>query len=112
MIFVSKSLICSLWDLLFAGVDTTQITLQWMLLLLANYPLIQTKLRQEIENVIGDRTPEHRDIIECHYVNAFISETLRFRPVLPFGVPHKTVHDIEIGINSYNFSIPITFEFK
>ncbi|CAG2117293.1 unnamed protein product, partial [Medioppia subpectinata] len=90
------SLICSLWDLLFAGVDTTQITVQWMLLLMCKYPDVQRKLRQEVEDVIGVREPQPRDINDCHYINAFISETLRFRPVLPFGVPHKTTQKIEL----------------
>jgi cytochrome P450 len=91
------SLICSLWDLLFAGVDTTQITVHWMFLLLAKYPVIQTRMRQEIEELIGDRLPEHKDIDNCQYVNAFICETMRFRPVLPFGVLHKTVKEVELG---------------
>jgi len=88
---------CSVWDLFFAGIDTTQITFQWMLLLIANYPEVQQKLRQEIEDVIGDRMALQEDMSLCHYVNAFISETLRFRNVAPFSVPHKTVSDIEIS---------------
>ena len=45
------------------------------------YPKTQQKLRQEIESEIGDRIPEYEDRNRCHYVMAFIGETLRFRNV-------------------------------
>ena len=68
-----------------------------MLLLLSNYPEIQKKLRQEIDSNIGDRMPVQEDKNKCHYVNAFISELLRFRNIAPFGVFHKAVVQSKIG---------------
>lgn len=82
---------------MFAGVDTTQITVQWMFLLMASNPLIQKKMRHEIEDVISDRMPDQNDMEECVYTTAFIYETLRFRPVLPFGVIHKTTQAVKMG---------------
>ena len=73
-----------------------------MFLLLANYPLIQKRMRHEIEEVIGDRMPDNKDIEKCVYVTAFVYETLRFRPVLPFGVIHKTTRPIELGNSAGN----------
>ncbi|CAG2113636.1 unnamed protein product [Medioppia subpectinata] len=35
--------------------------------------------------------PTHEDRNRCHYVMAFIAETLRFRNVVPTGVAHKTL---------------------
>ncbi|CAG2102531.1 unnamed protein product, partial [Medioppia subpectinata] len=49
------------------------------------------KLRQEIESQIGDRMPTHEDRNRCHYVMAFIAETLRARNVVPSGLPHKAI---------------------
>ena len=81
-----------------AGTNTSQQTFQWLLLLLSYYPNEQKKLRQEIESEIGDRIPTHEDKSRCHYVMAFISETLRLRNVAPSGVFHKAVVTSKIGI--------------
>jgi cytochrome P450 len=64
---------------------------------MANYTDMQIKMRNEIENIIGDRIALHEDKNSCHYVNAFISETLRFRPVAPLGVPHRALVDTQIS---------------
>jgi cytochrome P450 len=69
---------------------------------MANYPEMQNKMRQEIDSVIGERMPLQEDRNNCHYVNAFISETMRYRPILPFSVAHKNVVQSKIGINFEN----------
>ncbi|XP_054167351.1 cytochrome P450 2C31-like [Oppia nitens] len=91
------NLVMTLIDLFYAGTDTSQNTFQWILLLMSYYPLMQTKLRQEIESKIGDRLARHEDRQRCHYVMAFIAETLRFRNVFPSGLMHKAVVDSKIG---------------
>ncbi|CAG2100869.1 unnamed protein product, partial [Medioppia subpectinata] len=78
-------------DLFFAGADTSQQTFQWILLLMTYYPEMHQKLRQEIESQIGDRMPTHEDRNRCHYVMAFIAESLRFRNIVPQGLPHKAI---------------------
>ncbi|CAG2100871.1 unnamed protein product [Medioppia subpectinata] len=35
--------------------------------------------------------PTHEDRNRCHYVMAFIAETLRARNVVPTGLPHKAI---------------------
>ncbi|XP_054165236.1 cytochrome P450 2E1-like [Oppia nitens] len=90
------------FDMFFAGIETSETTFQWLLLLLAYYPEMQNRLKQEIESKIGNRLPRHQDRQQCHYVMAFIAETLRFRNVLPLGISHKTIVDIKIG----NYTIP------
>ncbi|XP_054165685.1 steroid 17-alpha-hydroxylase/17,20 lyase-like [Oppia nitens] len=86
-----------LFDILFAGTDSSQLTFQWMLLFLVYYPHIDQKLRQEIETVIGDRLATHEDRHHCHYAMAFISESLRLRNVAPIGLPHKTLERTTVG---------------
>ena len=71
------NLTMTLSDLFSAGSDTTQFTLRWILLLMANYIEMQRKMRKEIEEQIGDRIPVQNDKQNCDYVNVFISETLR-----------------------------------
>ncbi|XP_054158364.1 steroid 17-alpha-hydroxylase/17,20 lyase-like [Oppia nitens] len=90
------------FDMFYAGIETSEITFQWLLLLLAYYPEMQIRLKQEIESEIGDRLPRHQDRQQCHYVMAFIAETLRFRNVPPFGLAHKSMADSKIG----NYTIP------
>ncbi|CAG2115773.1 unnamed protein product [Medioppia subpectinata] len=85
------NLAMTVMDLFFAGTDTSQGTFQWLLLFICYYPEMQKKLRQEIESQIGDRMPTHEDRNRCHYVMAFIAETLRFRNVAPTGLPHKAI---------------------
>ncbi|CAG2113637.1 unnamed protein product [Medioppia subpectinata] len=91
------NLALTIFDLFFAGTDTSQQTFQWLLLFLCYYPEIQKKLRQEIESQIGDRMPTHEDRNRCHYVMAFIAEAMRFRNVVPMSPLHKTVVQTKIG---------------
>ena len=70
---------------------------KWMLLYVANYPEVQNKLRQEIKSVIGTRMAVQEDRNQFHYLNAFISESMRFRTSAPIGLPHKTVANTEIS---------------
>jgi len=64
---------------------------------MANYPEMQNKLREEIDSVIGERMPVQEDRNDCHYVNAFISESMRYKPIAPMGVFHKNVVQSKIG---------------
>jgi len=89
------NLTMTLSDLFSAGSDTTQFTLRWVLLFMANYPEMQRKMREEVEEQIGDRIPVQNDKQNCD-VNAFISETLRHRIIVELGVGHKAVCDVEM----------------
>ncbi len=80
-----------------AGIDTTQNTIQWIILLMANYPEMQNKMREEIDSVIGERMPVQEDRNDCHYVNAFISESMRYKSIAPMGEFHKNVVQSKIG---------------
>ncbi|XP_054154608.1 steroid 17-alpha-hydroxylase/17,20 lyase-like [Oppia nitens] len=85
------------FDLIFAGIDTSYTTFLWLLLFLSSDLMVQKKLRNEISDKIGDRLPTLDDRHRCHYVMAFISETLRFRNVVPVAVPHNAIVDSKIG---------------
>ena len=84
-------------ELLMGGVETVASSFNWALLFMLYYPDIQEKLKQEIENEIGERLPKHEDKSNCHYLTAFITETLRIRNVGPVGVPHRTMTNSKIG---------------
>ena len=66
------------------------------------YPDVQRKCQEEIDSVIVDRLPTMEDRASLPYLNAFICETQRWRPVLPYGVPHIPSKDDAYG----NYFIP------
>ncbi|XP_054165765.1 steroid 17-alpha-hydroxylase/17,20 lyase-like [Oppia nitens] len=92
-----ENLAMIVYDLFFAGNDTTQRTFQWLLLLIAYYPDVQKRLKDEIESHIGDRRARHEDRQQCPYTMAMMAETLRYRNVARFGVTHKAMVDTKIG---------------
>ena len=53
---------------------------------MASYPEVQEKAHAELDTVVGqDRLPEFTDRSKLPYINAIISELLRWQPVLPLG---------------------------
>jgi cytochrome P450 len=84
-------------DIFGAGVETTSTTFVWLILFMLSNEKFEKRLRTEISGVIGDRLPVLDDRDRCHYVMAFIHETLRTRAVAPVGVPHKNHIDYIIG---------------
>lgn len=73
----------SIIDLLFAGVDTTSNTMQWILYMMAKNPDKQDKLHQEIMSVLKqNELPTSGILGNMPYLKACIKETLRLYPVL------------------------------
>ena len=67
----------------------TFITISFFLVAMALYPDIQLKAQNILHNVVGDnRLPEHKDLENIPYIRAILLETLRWKPVAPFGFPH------------------------
>ncbi|KAI0753233.1 cytochrome P450 [Daedaleopsis nitida] len=78
------------------GADTTLSTVQSFFLAMASFPEAQTKAQAELEAVIGpNRLPEFSDRDALPYVNALIKELLRWRSVVPIGVPHRSIEEDE-----------------
>ncbi|KAG2367962.1 cytochrome P450 [Suillus spraguei] len=74
-----------------AAYDTTVSTLLVFLLAMILNPEVQTKAHAEIDRVVGkDRLPDFNDRSALPYVEAILRETLRWHPVIPFGIPHAT----------------------
>ncbi|OWF45795.1 cytochrome P450 2C23-like [Mizuhopecten yessoensis] len=83
-----------LGNLYIAGTETTATTIKWAILFLIHNPEVQTKVRQEIENVIGcSRIPSMNDKPEMVYTEAFIHETLRMGNIAPLALQHAVKHD-------------------
>ncbi|KAI6122247.1 cytochrome P450 [Pisolithus croceorrhizus] len=73
------------------GAETTSTTLLVFLLAMVLYPETQAKAQEEIDRVVGHtRLPEFKDREKLPYVEAVFLEVLRWHPILPLLLPHKT----------------------
>ncbi|CAA7268977.1 unnamed protein product [Cyclocybe aegerita] len=78
-------------NILLAGRDTTANTITFAVYMLAEHPEIFRRLRQEILEKVGEsRRPTFEDMKDMKYLRAFINETLRFYPAVPFNVRTTT----------------------
>ena len=57
-------------------------------------PEIQKRAQDELDTVVGrTRTPNFSDAPDLPYIQALVKESLRWRPALPFGIPHAPTED-------------------
>ncbi|KAF8871725.1 cytochrome P450 [Infundibulicybe gibba] len=56
-------------------------------------PEVQRKAQAELDTIIGGRLPTYDDRESMPYIEALYREVLRWRPVLPLGIPHSTIQD-------------------
>jgi trans-cinnamate 4-monooxygenase len=81
-----------------AAIETTLWSVEWGIAELVNHPRIQTKLRHELDTVLGPGTQiTEPDIQKLPYLQAVIKETLRLRMAIPLLVPHMNLHDAKLG---------------
>ncbi|XP_054838688.1 cytochrome P450 2J4-like [Eublepharis macularius] len=85
-----------IFDLFIAGSETTATSLQWALLLMANYPDVQEKVYKEMEVFGSAQSICYQDRKKLPYTNAVIHETQRAEYMLLFGVPRQCVKDVNI----------------
>ena len=92
-----SDLMYTLVDLFVAGVNTVSTTLEWMLLLSADKPQVQTRARADaIASGISKTNNSSNDHQQQpSYVDALIKETLRSKP--PLLLPRRSIADTSIG---------------
>ncbi|XP_055358473.1 cytochrome P450 1B1 isoform X2 [Betta splendens] len=87
----------TLSDVFGASQDTLSTALQWIVLILAKYPEVQTRLQQEVDKVVDrSRLPTIEDQARLPYVAAFVHEMMRFTSFTPLTIPHSTTADTSI----------------
>ena len=77
-----------------AGAETTYTSLSWWALAMIANPEMQMRAQAELDSVVGrSRVPTISDLSSLPYIQAMVKEVLRWRPPLPFSVPHSTTED-------------------
>ncbi|KAI6360389.1 hypothetical protein MCOR25_006758 [Pyricularia grisea] len=80
------------------GADTSANSIQAFVLAMLLRPAVQAKAQAEIDSVVGsNRLPFFADRRKLPYVNALVKETLRWFPVAPMAVPHRTDEALSYG---------------
>ena len=99
----------ALEEIIPAGFDTTATTMRWILLCLVKLPHVQKKLFEEIDRVLGDRTPSLNDKQAMPYMEAVILEGMRFKTPIPLLLPHAAVRNGKLSGYDIPKGTPIIF---
>jgi cytochrome P450 len=73
-----------MFTLLLAGHETTATSLAWVFWQLLRHPDVLTRLRAELDAVLGDGVIDPEHIARLEYLDAVVKETQRLTPVVPF----------------------------
>lgn len=92
----SKQLRDDLMTLLIAGHETSAAVLTWTFYLLAKHPDIAARVRAEVDQVIGDRTPTVADLRELRFTTRVINESMRLYPQPPVLL-RRNLEDVELN---------------
>lgn len=122
----TAKLVDELFGIVSAGHETSSVTLAWLFHSLAAQPTVETRLHQELDRVLGERTPTVADLPNLPYLKQIIDETLRHYPaafvstrqsitadeVCGYRIPAKAIVLINIyGLHHHPryWSEPMTF---
>ncbi|KAJ6535175.1 cytochrome P450 [Mycena capillaripes] len=79
---------------LFGAELPTRSAVAVFLLAMVLNPECQVRAQKEIDSVVGtSRFPTFEDRAELPFVECILQETLRWNPVAPLGVPHRSTQD-------------------
>ncbi|KZT33848.1 cytochrome P450 [Sistotremastrum suecicum HHB10207 ss-3] len=79
-----------------AGADTTVASIETFIIAMIVHPEIQREAQGAIDDLLqGERLPTFDDRESLPYVEAILKEVVRWRPVVPGGIPHRSIEDDE-----------------
>ncbi|MFO7927903.1 cytochrome P450 [Natronomonas sp.] len=87
--------------LLTAGHETTAVSMTYTIYLLSQHPRVERQLVAELDEVLGERTPEMGDLPGLSYTERVIKESMRLFPPVPIIV-REAVEPDTIG----GYSVP------
>lgn len=78
--------------------DTSAVTNEWAMAEIIRNPKIQSKIRDEIDAVVGlDRTVTEADVEKFPYLMCVVKETFRLHPAGPFSIPREAMEDTKVA---------------
>jgi cytochrome P450 len=81
---------------LLAGHETTAVSLSWTWYLLSEHPEIGEKLRQELSQVLGGRTPQLEDLPRLPFTERVVKESMRLYPPA-WSLARTTIKELELS---------------
>lgn len=82
--------------LFLAGYETTAVALNWLMFFLLHHPEVASRLRDEVDTVLGTRTATFADLPQLAYTRMLMLETLRICPPV-WWMLRATIADDQIG---------------
>src|ERR1700679_3066571 len=77
-----------------AGAETTTGSMYWWMLAMVAFPETQKRAQAELDTVVGrSRIPSFSVLPSLPYLRGMVKEVLRWRSVLPVGIPHCAIED-------------------
>ncbi|GAA96807.1 uncharacterized protein L969DRAFT_97149 [Mixia osmundae IAM 14324] len=81
-------------NLLTAGGDLPEITLEIFVLAMVHHPMVARKIQEELDSVVGrDRMPTFADEAKLPYTRAAILEVQRWRTLVPISLARRVLED-------------------
>lgn len=100
--FTRAQLVNMLGPLLSAATATTKTLMQWFSVALLYYPEVQTKLRHEIQSVLGGKP--YTRAAKIPYLEAVMREVTRFYPMNPLSSLRRLTHDVVLPVSRVRIS--------
>lgn len=99
--FTQKTIRDNIITIIFAAIDTTSMTLYFVIFILSNFPEIQNKLYKELLKIYGTENLKsapikYEDLQYMSYLECVIKETMRIFPTVPI-TGRKTTKDVKMG---------------
>jgi 9beta-pimara-7,15-diene oxidase len=82
-----------------AGTETTSSAAEWVMSELMRSPEVMAKAQAEVRRTFDDKSPQDHEehLLELHYTNMVIKETMRLNPVVPLLVPRVCRETCNVG---------------
>lgn len=104
--FSGENIVHEMISIIFAGHETTSMTLTWIFYLLAQYPNVEKRLRAEVTDVLNGRLPTLADLSHMPYTQWVIQETMRLYPSV-YVTLREALEDDSLG----SYPIPAGTQF-
>ena len=91
-----KQLRDELMTIFLAGHETTAMNLTWTWYLLMEHPEVMSRLKAEVDAVLGDRPATMADLANLKYAEMVIKESMRLYPPAA-SVGREPIHDLELA---------------